>query len=113
MAFADISGTIADSQIPAGIARDTELPTAGTGITANGTAFNIDVPVPAFADAMTGYVLKIVENAGTKSLEWAADATGTAADGNDFVTGGIVLVRHDNAHYSQSDLRKHNGYPAG
>ena len=67
---------------------DTATYTAGTGLTLTGTEFAVTNPVPAFADAMTGYVLKIVENAGTKSLEWAADATGTAADGNDFVTAG-------------------------
>ena len=88
VAFADIMGTIADSQIPASIARDTELPTAGTGITASGTAFNIDVPVPSFATAMDGQVLKVSVSGQTRTLTWAADATGTAADGNDFVTGG-------------------------
>ena len=79
--FSSITGTIADSQIPAGIARDTELPTAGTGITANGTAFNIDVAVPAFSSASGGQVLKVVDTDGTLSLGWGDDEVGEPGTG--------------------------------
>ena len=85
--FADITGTLTDGQIPAGIARDTELPTAGTGITADGTAFNIDIPVPSFATAMDGQVLKVSVSGETRTIGWATDAdtntdtTYTAGDG--------------------------------
>ena len=61
----------------------------GTGITATGVTWNLDVAVPAFADATTGHVLKIVENAGTKSLSWEADTdTDTDTTANDFTTAG-------------------------
>ena len=99
--FTAITGMIADGQIPAGIARDTELPSPGTGITADGVTWNIDVPVPALSSASGGQVLKVKDTDGTLTIEWAddvdtdtnTDTTYTAGDGLT-LTGTVFSITY-------------------
>ena len=77
-AFDINSGELDDARIPAAIARDSELPTVGTGLTNNGGAFDVDsaqVQSRVTTACAAGEFLRSINQDGTAIC--AADAAGT------------------------------------